>query len=187
MLHEVIETLNARVALKSRYDNFIGGKWVAPVDGQYFDNITPITGKPFCQVARSQAADIELALDAAHEAKDAWGNTSPAERAEHPEQDRRPHGGQPRAARRGRDHRQRQADPRDDRRRHPARHRPLPLFRRLHPRAGRLALRDRPRHRRLSLPRAARRRRPDHPVELPDPDGDRGSSRRRSPPATASC
>jgi aldehyde dehydrogenase len=82
MLHQVIETLNARVALRARYDNFIGGKWVAPVDGQYFDNISPITGKPVCQIARSQAADIELALDAAHKAKDAWGNTAPAKRAE---------------------------------------------------------------------------------------------------------
>ena len=82
MLHQVIETLNARVALRPRYDNFIGGKWVAPVEGNYFDNISPITGKPVCQIARSQAADIELALDAAHKAKDAWGKTAPAKRAE---------------------------------------------------------------------------------------------------------
>ena len=82
MLHEVIQTLNARVALRSRYDNYIGGKWVAPVAGAYFDNISPITGKPVCQIARSQAADIELALDAAHKAKDAWGKTAPAKRAE---------------------------------------------------------------------------------------------------------
>jgi len=52
MLHQVIETLNARVALRPRYENFIGGKWVAPVDGDYFDNISPITGKPVCQIAR---------------------------------------------------------------------------------------------------------------------------------------
>jgi aldehyde dehydrogenase len=82
MLHQVIETLNARVAMRPRYDNFIGGKWVAPVDGQYFDNISPITGKPVCQIARSQAADIELALDAAHKAKDAWGKMAPEKRAE---------------------------------------------------------------------------------------------------------
>ncbi|MGV1013903.1 MAG: aldehyde dehydrogenase [Methyloceanibacter sp.] len=81
MLHEVIETLKARVALRSRYDNFIGGQWVPPVGGEYFDNISPITGKPVCQIARSQAADIELALDAAHKAKDAWGKTAPAKRA----------------------------------------------------------------------------------------------------------
>ena len=66
---------------KDRYDNFIGGKFVAPVDGAYFDNITPITGKPVCKVARSGAADVELALDAAHAAKDAWGRTSATERA----------------------------------------------------------------------------------------------------------
>ncbi len=81
MLQQVIEKLNSSVAVRSRYDNFIGGDWVAPVDGAYFDNISPVTGKPVCQVARSQAADIELALDAAHKAKDAWGRTAPAERA----------------------------------------------------------------------------------------------------------
>ncbi len=73
MLHQVIETLNSRVALRPRYENFIGGAWVAPVDGRYFDNISPITGKPMCEIARSQAADIELALDAAHRAKEQWG------------------------------------------------------------------------------------------------------------------
>ncbi|MDF9301430.1 aldehyde dehydrogenase [Tritonibacter mobilis] len=66
---------------KARYDNFIGGKFVAPVKGQYFDNITPITGAKVCEVARSSAEDVELALDAAHAAKDSWGKTSPAERA----------------------------------------------------------------------------------------------------------
>ncbi|MCA8880404.1 MAG: aldehyde dehydrogenase family protein [Rhodobacteraceae bacterium] len=66
---------------KTRYDNFIGGKFVAPVSGRYFDNITPITGLKVCEVARSDAADVELALDAAHAAKDAWGRTSPAARA----------------------------------------------------------------------------------------------------------
>jgi aldehyde dehydrogenase len=63
------------------YDNFIGGKWVAPRAGRYFDNISPITGQPVCQIARSDADDIELALDAAHAAKDDWGRRSPAERA----------------------------------------------------------------------------------------------------------
>jgi acyl-CoA reductase-like NAD-dependent aldehyde dehydrogenase len=53
-----------------------------PVEGQYFDNVSPVTGKPFCQIARSGAADIELALDAAHKAaKDAWGRTSVTERS----------------------------------------------------------------------------------------------------------
>ena len=66
---------------KSRYDNFIGGKFVAPVNGKYFDNITPITGAKVCEVAQSDAADVELALDAAHAAKDAWGKTSATERS----------------------------------------------------------------------------------------------------------
>ncbi len=66
---------------KDRYDNFIGGKFVAPVSGEYFDNITPISGEVVCQIARSGAADVELALDAAHAAKDAWGKTSSTERS----------------------------------------------------------------------------------------------------------
>ncbi|NDW52778.1 aldehyde dehydrogenase [Aliiroseovarius sp. PrR006] len=66
---------------KSRYDNFIGGKFVAPVNGKYFDNVTPITGAAVCEVARSDAADVELALDAAHAAKEAWGRTSATERS----------------------------------------------------------------------------------------------------------
>src|SRR5665213_209433 len=64
------------VSLKPRYDNFIGGRWVAPVSGQYMTNVSPVTGKPFCEVAKSTAADVELALDAAHAAKVAWGAVS---------------------------------------------------------------------------------------------------------------
>ena len=64
-----------------RYDNYIGGGWVAPVKGRYFENSTPVTGEVFCEVARSDEADIERALDAAHAAAPAWGKTSPAERA----------------------------------------------------------------------------------------------------------
>ena len=64
-----------------RYDNYIGGDWVAPRAGRYFTNTTPITGAEIGQIARSEAGDIELALDAAHAAKDKWGATSPAERA----------------------------------------------------------------------------------------------------------
>ena len=74
-------TEGAKVTFKDRYENFIGGEWVAPVGGQYFENITPVTGKVFCEVARSQAEDIELALDAAHKAAPGWGKTSVAERA----------------------------------------------------------------------------------------------------------
>jgi len=69
------------VPFKKRYDNFIGGKWVAPAGGQYFENITPVTGKVFCEIARSSAEDVDRALDAAHAAKTAWGKTSPTERA----------------------------------------------------------------------------------------------------------
>ena len=66
---------------KKEYGNFIGGEWRAPVDGQYFDNVTPITGKPFTRIPRSNAKDIEAALDAAHAAKVAWGKTSATERS----------------------------------------------------------------------------------------------------------
>ncbi len=66
---------------RERYGNFIGGKFVEPVGGRYFDNISPITGAKICEVARSQKEDVELALDAAHAAREAWGETSPAERA----------------------------------------------------------------------------------------------------------
>jgi aldehyde dehydrogenase len=69
------------VSVQSRYDNWIGGQWVAPVQGRYFENVTPVTGQVFCEVARSTAEDIELALDAAHGAADAWGRTSVAERS----------------------------------------------------------------------------------------------------------
>lgn len=69
------------VAFKKRYGNFINGDWVAPASGLYFENITPVTGKVFCEIPRSNAEDIERALDAAHAAKAAWGRTSPAERA----------------------------------------------------------------------------------------------------------
>ena len=71
----------SNVNYRKRYDNYIGGDWVAPVDGEYFDNITPVTGEVFCQVARGKEADINLALDAAHKAAPAWGATSPQDRA----------------------------------------------------------------------------------------------------------
>ncbi len=69
------------VTLKARYENFIGGGWVAPVDGEYRENLSPVTGQPFCEVANSGAKDIELALDAAHAAKDDWGGRSTTERS----------------------------------------------------------------------------------------------------------
>ena len=72
---------DAVVSYKDQYENFIGGEWKPPADGQYFDNPTPVTGQTFCRIPRSTAADIELALDAAHAAKGAWGTTPVAERA----------------------------------------------------------------------------------------------------------
>ena len=69
------------VTVKTRYDNFIGGRWVPPASGKYMPNLSPVDGKPFCEVAKSTAEDVELALDAAHAAKVAWGETSLAERA----------------------------------------------------------------------------------------------------------
>ena len=66
---------------KKQYDNFIGGKWVAPLAGRYFDNLSPITGKAFCRVPQSDANDINAALDAAHAAQPRWGKTSVTERA----------------------------------------------------------------------------------------------------------
>lgn len=74
-------TPGSLITFKDQYENFIGGQWVPPVSGEYMDNVTPVTGQVFCRVPLSQAADVELALDAAHEAKDAWGKTSPSERA----------------------------------------------------------------------------------------------------------
>src|SRR5436305_10466386 len=81
MLYAAPGTPGAKLTFKPQYDNFIGGKFVPPLKGQYFDVITPINGKPFTRAARSGAEDIELALDAAHAAADAWGRTAAAERA----------------------------------------------------------------------------------------------------------
>ncbi|MGF1425893.1 aldehyde dehydrogenase [Kitasatospora sp. LaBMicrA B282] len=69
-------------SFKSRYQNWIGGAWVPPVRGQYFTDPTPVTGQVICEVPRSTAEDVELALDAAHAAAPAFGRTSPAERAQ---------------------------------------------------------------------------------------------------------
>ena len=159
------------VSVDSRYGHYIGGEWVDPVKGEYFENISPVNGKPFTEIARGTAEDIDAALDAAHAACPAWGKTSATERANILQQDRRPDGGEPHDARvaetweNGKPVRETLAAD-------------LPLavdhFRYF---AGVLRAqegthrRDRREHRGLPLPRAARRRRPDHPVELPDPDG----------------
>lgn len=74
-------TEGAKVNFKAQYDNFIGGKWVAPVKGEYFDDISPVDGKAFAKVADSTAEDIELALDVAHAAAPTWNKSSPTERS----------------------------------------------------------------------------------------------------------
>ena len=71
----------ALMSFPGRYENFIGGQWIPPAEGRYFENPSPVTGESFCEVARSTAADVERALDAAHAAAPAWGRTTPAERA----------------------------------------------------------------------------------------------------------
>src|ERR1700731_1929806 len=76
-----LKTLERKIPLRSRYENFIGGEWVAPLKGGYFDNISPTTGQVICQIARSQAEDVERAIDAAHAAAGGWGRTSVADRA----------------------------------------------------------------------------------------------------------
>ena len=81
MLYASPLTPGAKVAYKPHYDNFIGGRFVAPLHGQYFDVITPISGKAYTRVARSTAEDIDLALDAAHGAAAKWAATAPAARA----------------------------------------------------------------------------------------------------------
>ncbi|WIV60932.1 aldehyde dehydrogenase [Amycolatopsis nalaikhensis] len=69
------------VSFAPRYDHYIGGEYVPPASGQYFENPTPVTGKTFCEIARGNADDVEKALDAAHGAAPAWGRTSIEERA----------------------------------------------------------------------------------------------------------
>ena len=81
MVDKILSEVAKDIAIRPHYDNFIGGKWVPAKKGQTFDNISPIDGKVVCTIARSTAEDIELALDAAHAAKDAWGRTSATERS----------------------------------------------------------------------------------------------------------
>jgi aldehyde dehydrogenase len=80
-IHQTAIVDPASAGIKDRYENFIGGAWIPPTTGEYRDNVTPATGEAFTQVAYSGPADIELALDAAHAAKTAWGETSTTERA----------------------------------------------------------------------------------------------------------
>ncbi len=81
MYQEAVANLTGKNLIKSKFDNYIGGKWVAPVRGQYFDKVSPVSGQLLAKVARSTAEDVELALDAAHAAKEKWGRTAPADRS----------------------------------------------------------------------------------------------------------
>ena len=79
-VQEAVDTLR-KGGVKSKYENFIGGRWVAPIKGKYFTDYSPINGEPICEIARSSAEDVEKALDAAHAVKDLWGRTAPALRS----------------------------------------------------------------------------------------------------------
>jgi aldehyde dehydrogenase len=81
MVSKILQDVAQHIAIRPQYDNFIGGKWVAPVNGRYFDNISPVDGGVVCKIARSDEHDVELALDAAHAAREAWGRTSTTERS----------------------------------------------------------------------------------------------------------
>ena len=78
---QTLNTLKEKLKIKQRYGNFIGGEWLEPTDGQYFQNHSPVDGNLICEIPRSNEKDIEKALDAAHKAKNAWGKTPPADRA----------------------------------------------------------------------------------------------------------
>ena len=69
------------IKFKERYENYIGGTWVKPVGGEYFDNISPINGKLFTQAARSKKEDVDLAIEAAHKAFGKWSRTAATERS----------------------------------------------------------------------------------------------------------
>src|SRR5579863_591996 len=79
-VQQALDTLR-KGGVKSKYENFIGGTWAAPLKGQYFTDYSPINGEPICEIARSSAEDVEKALDAAHAVKDLWGRTAPALRS----------------------------------------------------------------------------------------------------------
>ena len=81
MIYENPGDSNSKVTFKPNYENYINGEWIAPKKGMYFENISPVNGKVFCEIPRSTAEDIELAIDAAHLAKKDWAATSPTERS----------------------------------------------------------------------------------------------------------
>lgn len=81
MAFEFPNSENAQYKIKEKYQNYIGGQWVDPADGEFFDNKSPVTGKVVSQVPRSKQADVDNAVKAAHEAQKSWGKTSPTERS----------------------------------------------------------------------------------------------------------
>ena len=81
MSQHALDLVRSKGKLPARYGNFIGGNWIAPADGEYFTDYSPINGARLVDVAKSTARDVETALDAAHKAKDAWARMSPAERS----------------------------------------------------------------------------------------------------------
>ena len=81
MLFSMPGSADALFTFKDRYENFVGGEWVAPAEGNYFDNITPITGEAYCEIPKSSPADLRIALKAAHAAADSWGKTPAAARS----------------------------------------------------------------------------------------------------------
>ena len=172
----------ATAGIKARYENFIGGEWVAPTDGRVPRE--PHARRPASRSARCRLERRRHRARARRRARRQGrvGRGLDDRARAGAERDRRRDRGEPRDARRRRELGERQAGARDARRRHPAGGRPLPLLRGGDPRRGGLDLRDRQGHRRLPLPRAARRRRADHPVQLPAADGgleDRAGARRR--------
>ena len=182
-----LNKLGIKDPFKKRYDNFIGGKWVPPVKGEYFLNTSPVIGHPVCEIARSTAEDIELALDAAHAAKTAWARTSPADRANVLLKiaDRMEANLETLALAETIDNGKPIRETR-------AADVPLAIdhFRYfagcIRAQEGSIE-RNRPRHRRLPLSRAARCRRSDHPVELPAAHGGMEARRPRSLRETAWC
>lgn len=81
MFQQAIDTVRAKGHAPSRYGNFIGGRWVEPIRGEYFTDHSPINGRQLAEIAKSSPEDVEAALDAAHRAKEGWARMAPAERA----------------------------------------------------------------------------------------------------------
>lgn len=81
MRYDAPNTPESLVHFKNKYDNFIGGEYRQPAQGEYFDNVSPVTGTVFCQIARSTKEDVDAAVAAANKAKEAWGKTSTTERS----------------------------------------------------------------------------------------------------------